>query len=162
MPSLHRLLSRLADAGLGFVVVGGYAGVLHGSSLVTNDIDICAVLSVENIERLRAALRDLHPFHRVTHRHVSLLDHPGPGEKVANLYLETDDGVLDVLSTITGVGDYDRLKREAIGAQGAEKAEMLKMRRRQGAGAKEAGARSNSCAEVQWSGSVNCGECVSL
>jgi len=29
MKSLHLLLQRLADAGLEFVVVGGFAGVLH-------------------------------------------------------------------------------------------------------------------------------------
>jgi hypothetical protein len=37
--SLHDLLKRFADAGLEFVVVGGFAGVLHGSSYVTNDLD---------------------------------------------------------------------------------------------------------------------------
>ena len=45
MHKLHLLLQRLADAGLEFVVVGGYAGVIHGSALITNDVDICAVLS---------------------------------------------------------------------------------------------------------------------
>ena len=55
MHNLHRLLQRLADAQLDFVVIGGYAGVIHGSSLVTNDLDVCAVLSPENIAKLRAA-----------------------------------------------------------------------------------------------------------
>lgn len=45
MHNLHQLLKRLAEAQLDFVVIGGYAGVLHGSSLVTNDLDICAALS---------------------------------------------------------------------------------------------------------------------
>ena len=35
MKNLHVLLQRLADAGLEFVVVGGFAGVLHGSAYVT-------------------------------------------------------------------------------------------------------------------------------
>lgn len=45
MKSLHHLLQRFADADLEFVVAGGFAGVLHGSSYVTEDLDICAVMS---------------------------------------------------------------------------------------------------------------------
>jgi len=39
---LNRLIERLSDAGIDFVVVGGFAGVLHGSTLVTRDLDVCA------------------------------------------------------------------------------------------------------------------------
>ena len=78
MQSLHRRLERFADANLEYVVVGGYAGVLHGSSLVTNDLDICAVLSPENVQKLRSVLADLHPMHRMTHRKLSFRDHPTP------------------------------------------------------------------------------------
>lgn len=49
MQSLSHLLQRLADSGVDFVVIGGFAGVLHGSALVTRDLDICAVLSPENV-----------------------------------------------------------------------------------------------------------------
>jgi hypothetical protein len=59
MQSLSDLLLRLAESGVDFVVVGGFAGVLHGSAYVTRDLDICAVLTPENLEKLREALRDL-------------------------------------------------------------------------------------------------------
>jgi predicted nucleotidyltransferase len=114
MHSLHVLLQRFADAGFEFVVVGGYAGVLHGSALVTNDLDICAVLSPENVEKLRRVLADLHPVHRMTHEKLSFLEHPSANTPIANLYLETDGGVVDVLSNILGVGDYARLRRTAV------------------------------------------------
>lgn len=114
MNSLHLLLRRFADAGLEFVVIGGYAGVLHGSSLVTDDLDLCAVLSPENIAKLRAALSDLHPVHRITHKKLSFLDHPTPGSRLVNLYLETDAGVVDVLTEVMGVGDYARLRGSAV------------------------------------------------
>ena len=51
MHSLHVLLNRLADAGIEFVVIGGFAGTLHGSSLITDDVDVCAVLSAESVEK---------------------------------------------------------------------------------------------------------------
>ena len=114
MNNLHLLLQRLADAGFEFVVVGGYAGVLYGSAYVTNDLDICAVLSSENIGKLRKALADLHPVHRMTHKKLSFLEHPPQGQPVMNLYLETDGGVLDVLGSVLGVGDYERLQRKAV------------------------------------------------
>jgi predicted nucleotidyltransferase len=112
--NLHQLLRRLAEAGLDFVVVGGYAGVLHGSSLLTSDLDICAVLTRGNIEKLRGVLSDLHPTHRMTTGRLSFLTHPQSDTPVANLYLETDAGIVDILSNVLGVGDYHRLKHNAV------------------------------------------------
>jgi hypothetical protein len=76
---LNRLIERLCDAGVDFVIVGGFAGVLHGSSLVTRDLDVCAVLSAQNIAKLRTALGDLHPIHRLTPQRLSFMDTPEPG-----------------------------------------------------------------------------------
>jgi len=113
MHHLHQLLQRLADAQFEFVVIGGYAGVLHGSSLVTNDLDLCAVLSPENIAKLRTVLADLHPVHRMTHKKLSFLDVPPAGTSLANLYLETDAGIVDVLTNVLGIGAYARLRQSA-------------------------------------------------
>jgi predicted nucleotidyltransferase len=113
MQKLHLLLERLAEAGVEFVVIGGYASVIHGSSLVTKDVDICAILSAENIERIRKALADLNPVHRITHGKLSFLEHPSPGTALINLYLATNDGVIDVLTSVLGVGDFVRLKEKA-------------------------------------------------
>jgi len=114
MKSLHLLLQRFADADLDFVVVGGFAGVLHGSSYVTDDLDVCALLTPENISKLRVALGDLHPVHRITHKKLSFLEHPPEGQKLLNLYLETDAGVVDVLGAILGVDGFDTLRKNAI------------------------------------------------
>ena len=113
MQNFGQLLQRLADAGLDFVIVGGYAAVAHGSSLVTRDLDICAVLTPDNVEKLRQTLADWHPKHRLTPQRLSFLDHPGADQAVQNLYLQTDIGVIDILSTILGVGDFSRLKSRA-------------------------------------------------
>jgi hypothetical protein len=52
--------------------------------------------------------------HRLTPRRLSFLEHPLPGENVANLYLATDGGVVDILSSILGVGDFARLRQRAV------------------------------------------------
>ncbi len=111
---LNRLIERLCDAGVDFVIVGGFAGVLHGSSLVTRDLDVCAVLSAENIAKLRTALGDLHPTHRLTPQRLSFLDTPEAGLDMKNLYLETQLGPVDFLGTILGVGDFERVRAASI------------------------------------------------
>lgn len=113
MENLTRLLERLADAGVDFVIVGGFAAVTHGSSYLTRDVDICAVLTAENIALLRRALADWNPRHRMTPQKLSFLDYPAGDQSLNNLYLETDAGVVDILSTVLGVGDFERLKSTA-------------------------------------------------
>lgn len=90
MTDLNRLLQRLCDADIDFVIVGGFAAMLHGSSLLTRDLDVCAVLTAENVERLREVLRELHPVHRMTTQRLSFMDNPDPGTPLKNLYLQTD------------------------------------------------------------------------
>jgi hypothetical protein len=111
---LNRLLARLSEADLEFVIVGGFAGMLHGSSLVTRDLDVCAVLSHENVEKLRRNLSDLKPTHRLTPQRLSFLDNPAPGASVNNLYLETTLGPVDVLGSIKGVGDFGRVRERSV------------------------------------------------
>jgi predicted nucleotidyltransferase len=111
---LNRLLQILCDADIDFVIVGGFAAMLHGSALLTRDLDVCAVLTAENLSKLRAAFRDLHPTHRMTPQRLSFLDNPDPGATLENLYLQTDFGPVDLLSSITGVGDYARVREASI------------------------------------------------
>ena len=107
-----RLLHRLADSGLDFVIIGGFAAVTHGSVLMTRDLDICALLTDETVEKLRSILADWHPKHRMTPQKLSFMEFPKTGP-VQNLYLETDFGIVDILSTVLGIGDFHRLQNAA-------------------------------------------------
>jgi hypothetical protein len=112
--TLSQLLQRLCDAEIDFVIVGGFAALLHGSTLVTRDLDICAVLSRSEVAKLREALRDLNPTHRLTPQRLSFLTAPDPDVDVKNLYLETELGTVDILSSILGIGDFDRVRAASI------------------------------------------------
>ena len=114
MKSLHLLIERFVGAGLEFVVVGGFAGVLHGSSYVTDGLDVCALLTAENIGKLRKALCDLRPVFRNTHDKRSYCDHAPVGEQLVNLSLKTDAGIVDVLGNILGLGDFNITSQNAI------------------------------------------------
>lgn len=124
MQDFRSLLDRLADSGLEFVIVGGYAAVTHGSTLVTRDLDICAVLSEGNLEKLRHTLAEWHPRHRMTPEKLSFLEYPKSGS-VQNLYLLTDVGIIDILSTVLGVGDFARLKQAAEKFEIGERAYLV-------------------------------------
>jgi hypothetical protein len=50
---INRLLQRLCDADIDFVIVGGFAATLHGSSLGPVDI-LSSILGVGEFDRVRA------------------------------------------------------------------------------------------------------------
>ena len=49
----------LSEEGVEFVVLGGFATIIHGSPLPTEDIDIIPSRSLANLERLARALKRL-------------------------------------------------------------------------------------------------------
>lgn len=114
MVKLNELIERLCDADIDFVIVGGFAGVLHGSTLVTRDLDVCTVLSAENVTKLRETFHDLQPRHRFTPQRFSFLDNPEPGVALKNLYLETDLGPVDLLGSIKGLGEFESVRAASI------------------------------------------------
>lgn len=101
------LLKRLHDQGVEFVVVGGICNVLHGATLVTQDVDVCCRFTPPNLRRLEAAVQDLHPVHRLTPQKLPFVLDERLCRELKNIYLRTDIGVLDCLSEVAGIGDYD-------------------------------------------------------
>jgi predicted nucleotidyltransferase len=108
------LISKLSENNLDFIVIGGFAAAAYGSTFVTSDLDVCALLSPENIEKLRSTLKDIHPVHRIANNKPSFLDNPKSITGINNLYLQTDAGVLDLISNVTGVGDFLELQKSCI------------------------------------------------
>ncbi len=97
MDTTQELINRLLSSGVEFVLVGGMAGIVHGSSVVTEDLDICAPLSEENLKKLLTALSSLHPRWRMRPNLPPLTNDPIELTGFKNLYLLTDAGQLDVL-----------------------------------------------------------------
>lgn len=108
------LLRRLTDARVEFVLVGGLAAAAHGSSLVTQDVDVCIRLGPENLSRLQAALHDLEPEHRMPHPPVPFCHDESTLASFRNLYLRTRLGQLDCLGEVLGVGDYAAVVAQSI------------------------------------------------
>jgi hypothetical protein len=107
------LLERLVNNGVNFVIVGGFAGIVHGCTYVTQDIDICCDFSPSNLLALQRAVSDLNPVHRMTPQRKKLeLTEEGCAQ-LKNLYLDTEEGQLDCLSFLDGLGDYSQAKQES-------------------------------------------------
>lgn len=109
----REIIQRLNSNGVDFVLVGGMAAILHGLTYVTYDIDFCAPLEGENLRRIIDSLADLNPRQRMN------FDKPLPPDLASftglrNLYLRTDLGVVDFLTEISGVGNFEAVVARCI------------------------------------------------
>jgi len=109
----RRLLEALAGEKVDFVIVGGVAFVLHGSTRVTRDLDICYSRSPENLARLATALAPLHPTLRDAPPSLPFRLDASTLRSGLNFTLTTDAGDLDLLGEITGVGGFGEIARGA-------------------------------------------------
>ena len=115
MQNLKELLRTLLEHEIDFVLIGGFAAVVHGTTLVTQDLDICAAITEEQVSKLRKALKDLHPRHRMNpNAKHSFLEYPEVIKGINNIYLETDLGILDILSQTEPAGSFDEIKSRAL------------------------------------------------
>ncbi|MCK4564583.1 MAG: nucleotidyltransferase [Verrucomicrobia bacterium] len=112
MDDLVGIIDRLIRAKVDFVLVGGLAAVTHGSSMTTQDIDVCCDFSTANLLRLQSALTGTHPVHRMTTNRIPLQLTEENCGRLKNLYLDTDIGQLDCLGNILGLGDFHAVKQQ--------------------------------------------------
>ena len=115
MQNLRELLRTLLENEVDFVLIGGFAAVVHGATLVTQDLDICAAITEEQVNKLRTALKDLHPRHRMNpNAKHSFLEYPKVIQGINNIYLETDLGILDIVSQTEPAGSFDEIKNRSL------------------------------------------------
>lgn len=102
------LFEVLARHGVEYVLIGGLAAVLHGSSTMTNDADILPSEETSNLEGLSRALHDLDARLRVDADPEGLTFDPHPAliASIATLNLTTRCGDLDLTFQPAGLGGY--------------------------------------------------------
>ena len=109
---VEALLSALDRHGVDYVLIGGLAARLHGSPLLTEDIDITPAVDQENLTRLAAALREL----EARLRGAEDVDFPLDDRSLASaetLTTTTRAGWLDVCSRPAGGQSYETLAPNA-------------------------------------------------
>jgi len=104
-----RLLAALGDANVQLVIVGGLAATVHGSSRLTQDVDVVYSRQNENLERLTSALAPLRPYLRGAPPGLPFEWTATTLQRGLNFTLTTEAGDIDLLGEITGGGSYDQL-----------------------------------------------------
>jgi len=110
------LFASLHGHGVGYVLIGGMAAVLHGSPTVTNDADIVPDPHPDNLARLSAALVDLAARIRTVDdpEGIRFDPHPALMASMAMLNLTTRCGNLDLAFSPAGIEDYAELSGRAV------------------------------------------------
>jgi predicted nucleotidyltransferase len=107
------ILRRLVERGVDFVVIGGIAAVLHGSSRTTFDLDITFAADDANLSALADVLEALGARLKGVDDEVAFVPDARTLRRVEVLTLVTSLGELDVLSRPPGAPPYAELRRNA-------------------------------------------------
>lgn len=118
--SFTSMLTGLTRKKVKFVVVGGIAAVAHGSSRVTNDLDICYETTDANVRTLASLLASWQAYPRGVAKGLPFIMDDRTLRNAPVLTLTTTEGDLDVLDQIAGVGRYAKVREhsEKISALG--------------------------------------------
>jgi hypothetical protein len=111
------ILQTLAAHEVDFVLIGGLAGMAHGSSFPSFDVDIAYARDRANLERLAAALRELSATLRGAPKDLPFLVDARTLEAGAHFTFSTPYGSLDILDSPDGAPPYEQLKAAAVRAE---------------------------------------------
>jgi len=96
-----------------YVLIGGYAVIIHGFNRFTQDMDICVQMDADNIESLRAALD--YVFHDESLMEIS-------AEEIEQYpvirYGSPDGFILDIIGRMGDAYRYDDLEYETVMIEG--------------------------------------------
>ena len=106
------IFAALAEHEVEYVLIGGLAAVLRGSTAMTNDADIMPAPDVANLANLAEALRELGARVRsdMEPDGVEFDPHPALLASMATLNTTTKCGDLDVAFRPKGIVDYPALE----------------------------------------------------
>lgn len=107
----------LSDAGVEFIVVGGWSAILHGGTHITNDLDLFFSRRPENVRRLAEALRPFHPRPRGMPDDLPFVWDAASLANSTILTLSTDLGAIDLLAEVSGLGSFEEVERNSLSVE---------------------------------------------
>ena len=109
----------LSERDVKFVVLGGFATVIHGSPVPTEDIDVIPSRDMENLERLASALQEMNAAIRTSDGPVhTRIDGAFIASMPNMLNLVTDFGDMDLVFNPAGrLVNYEQWNKGATYAQ---------------------------------------------
>jgi len=113
-PELSKLLGPLIAHGVDFVLIGGQAGISHGSSYPSYDLDVLYARNRDNVVRLVDALGEIGVRLRGAPKDPPFVLDAKTIENGANFTFVTPYGDLDVLADADGMPSYEELRSAAV------------------------------------------------
>lgn len=104
------LIEALSDAGVDFVLIGGLAGIAHGSAYPTYDVDVFYARDERNLQRLATVLRALGATLRGAPPELPFQLDARTLEEGGNFTFDTRHGPLDILAYPSGAPPFAELK----------------------------------------------------
>jgi len=108
-PNLEKLLPTLVGASVEFIIVGGVAGILHGSARATYDVDLVYSRNEQNIQRLASVLAPYNPYLRNAPLGLPFVRDTKTIRHGLNFTLTTTVGDIDLLGEVVGGETYQKL-----------------------------------------------------
>jgi hypothetical protein len=113
-PEFRQLLGPLIAHGVDFVLIGGQAGISHGSTYPSYDLDVIYARDRDNVARLVAALEEIGVRLRGAPVDLPFQLDARTIENGVNFTFETPYGDFDVLADAAGMPLYENLKSESV------------------------------------------------
>jgi predicted nucleotidyltransferase len=104
------LLEALDRHGVDFVVIGGIAGLIHGSAYPTFDLDVAYARDESNLARMAAVLEELGVSLRGAPPELPFQPDARSLANGANFTFASNYGALDILGDVAGIRDYEDLR----------------------------------------------------
>lgn len=108
-----KVMEALAKADVDYILIGGYAVIIHGFPRFTQDVDIYVKMEQENISRLRCALDEV--FHDESLKEITI-------EEIEAFpvirYGSPDGFVIDIIGKLGEASTFDDLEYESVEVEG--------------------------------------------
>jgi hypothetical protein len=103
----NAIINALNKYGVEYILIGGYAVILHGLPRTTQDMDIVLKMTEENIDRFQRALKSLYDDQDIEEISISEL------KKYAVIRYGTPDNFyIDIMAGIGEAEDFDSIESE--------------------------------------------------
>ncbi len=110
-------IQSLSDAGVEFIIIGGWSAILHGSAYVTNDLDLFFSRKPDNLRRLVKALAPYHPRLRDIPTGLPFVWDAATLSNGTIFTLITDLGAIDLLAEVKGLGPFEEIWSRSVSVE---------------------------------------------
>jgi hypothetical protein len=110
---LQHLLEALDRNAVDVIVIGGIAGIVHGSAFTTFDFDVVYSRDEQNLERMAAALTELKVTLRGAPADLSFQPDARTLAAGCNFTFRSEYGSFDILGDAAGMRDYEAMRADA-------------------------------------------------